>query len=98
LYYDEETRGFRWPAPVADGYAPGYYGTKGNPEKECRMGALLALLPDLELTSLDFETGNDGPAMILARAFQDYGAYIVDDPYQNVVAIPDRIQPGRKGD
>lgn len=93
LHYDEETKGFRWPAPVADGYAPGYYGTKGNPEIECRMGALLALLSDLDLNSLDFETGADGPAMILARAFQNYGAYIVDDTYQNVVAIATEFSP-----
>lgn len=93
LDYKESNDGKRWPAPVSDGYAHKYYGTKGNPEPECLMGALLALRGDLNLTDLNFETGNDGPAMILAKAFQDYGAYIVDDPYQDVVAIETEFSP-----
>lgn len=93
LYYDAATGGKRWPAPVADGYAKDVYGKTGTPEFECRMGALLALKPDLDLTSLNFETGNDGPAMILAKAFQNYGAYIVDDPYWDIVAIPTEFSP-----
>ena len=87
LYYDEEHKGCRWPALTSDGYAPSYYGKSGNPVKEMRMGALLALKPDLDLATLDFETGSDGPAMILAKAYQDYGAYIVDDTYWDVVAL-----------
>lgn len=99
LYYDEATGGKRWPAPQADGYAPSVYGTLGNPEYECRMGALLALKSDLDLNSLNFETGSNGPAMILAKAFQDYGAYIVDDTYWDVVAIPTEFSPeGRVND
>ena len=93
LYYDEETGGHRWPAPVADSYADRVYGTKGTPEYECRMGALLALQPDLDLESLNFETGDDGPAMILATAFQNYGAYIVDDTAWDVVALCTEFSP-----
>jgi hypothetical protein len=93
LYYDEDTGGHRWPAPVADSYAARVYGTKGNPEYECRMGALLALRPDLDLSSLGFETGNSGPAMIIARALQDYGAYIADDTAWDVVALCTEFSP-----
>jgi hypothetical protein len=93
LYYDEETAGKRWPAPAADSYAARVYGTMGDPVYECRMGALLALKPDLDLESLDFETGNNGPAMILAVAFQNYGAYIVDDTAWDVVDLCTEFSP-----
>jgi hypothetical protein len=84
LYYDNTTKGYRWPAYTADGYAAGNYGTRGNPVKECRMGALLALPASMDLDSLSFETE---PARILARCFQDYGAYIVDDTAWDVYAL-----------
>lgn len=48
------------------------------------MGALLALPPTLDLDKLNLETI---PARILAQAFQDYGAYIVDDTAWDVYAI-----------
>ena len=48
------------------------------------MGALLALPPTLDLDKLSFETI---PARILAQAFQDYGAYNVDDTAWDVYAI-----------
>jgi hypothetical protein len=86
LFYDEVTRGFRWPAKSADGYAPGNYYTKRSAPvvKECRMGALLALPANWDLDSLGFETE---PARILAETFQKYGAYIVDDTAWDVYAI-----------
>lgn len=86
LYYDGETKGYRWPAKRADGYAEENYGTKRTkPEvKECRMGALLALPASLSLDSMGFETE---PAIILAETFQKYGAYIVDDTAWDVYAI-----------
>lgn len=93
LFYNGTTGGKRWPAPKADGYASGVYGTLGTPEFECRMGALLALKPDLDLSSLNFETGMNGPAMILARAYQNYGAYIVDDTAWDVVDICTEFSP-----
>ena len=86
LYYDETTKGYRWPAKSADAYAANNYGTtRTKPvNKECRMGALLALPPSIDLDALNFETK---PARLLAQAFQDYGAYIVDDTAWDVYAI-----------
>ena len=86
IYYDEETKGCRWPAFKADGYAPGnYYTERSYPvAKECRMGALLALPATMDLDALELETK---PARILAQAFQDYGAYLVDDTAWDVYAI-----------
>jgi len=54
LYYDETTKGFRWPAKRADGYANGNYGTERTKpvNKDCRMGALLALPPSIDLDKL----------------------------------------------
>lgn len=84
LFYDEQTKGYRWPAKRADGYASSNYGKdRNNPVKECRMGALLALPPDV-FSTLEFETE---PAKILAEAFRDYGAYVVDDTAWDVYAI-----------
>ncbi len=84
LYYDEQTRGYHWPAKRADGYAAHTYGTKGEPVKECRMGALLALPPSPAIDQMGLETE---PARMLARVFQDYGAYIVDDTAWDVYAL-----------
>jgi hypothetical protein len=86
LYYGNVTKGFRWPAKRADGYAANNYGTerKKPVNAECRMGALLALPPFVSLDSLQFETI---PGRILAQAFRDYGAYIVDDTAWDVYAI-----------
>lgn len=75
----DSTPGYRWPASRADEYASsGYQAT--NPALE--MGALLALPPDFDVKSLSTE-----PARILAAALRDYGAYIVDDTAQDVVAV-----------
>lgn len=93
LFYDDETKGYRWPARVSDGYAASIYGSKGNPVKDVRMGSLLALPQDLNLEDLDFETGNDGPAMILARALRNYGAYIIDDPYAEALMFATEWSP-----
>jgi len=86
IYYDSETKGFRWPAKRADGYAKGNYYKDRTSEivKACRMGALLALPSTMNLDSLGFETP---PARILAKAFQNYGAYLVDDTAWDVYAI-----------
>ena len=86
LFYDSETKGYWWPAIRADGYAASTYGTKRtNPiVKECRMGALLALPAKMNIEELQLETI---PVKILARAFQSYGAYVVDDTTWDVFAI-----------
>lgn len=86
FYYDHITKGYRWPAVKSDGYAKGtYYTKRSNPVvKACRMGALLALPMSLDIETLGLETT---PAKILAHAFQNYGAYIVDDTAWDVWAI-----------
>jgi len=73
--------GYRWPALRADGYASStrYAGT--NPA--LKMGALLALPADFDIEGLSTE-----PAKIFARAFMNYGAYVVDDTAWDVWAIP----------
>lgn len=81
LYYDAETKGYRWPATHADNIAPDPidgYGRKRitPPVKECRMGALLALPPSTDIAKMGLRTE---AARILAQALQDYGAYVVDD-------------------
>lgn len=84
VFYDSKTRGYRWPAKSADSYASGTYGTNGDPVEDCRMGALLALPADMNLDDLELQTE---PARMLAQAFQDYGAYLVDDTAWDVYAI-----------
>lgn len=86
LFYNSEFEGYRWPAYRADAYANGVYGTQRSSAvvEEMRMGALLALAPEIEIDAMNLETT---PAKILARAFQDYGAYVVDDTAWNVYAI-----------
>jgi hypothetical protein len=67
--------GYRWPARNADsGYAGRYVG--GNPE--LRMGALLALAPDVDINSLGLTTAF---GKRLAWTYQNYGAYVVDEGY-----------------
>ena len=98
LYYDESTKGFRWPAKRADGYAKGNYGTERTKlvNVECRIGALVALPKFISLDSLQFETI---PGRILAQAFRDYGAYIVDDTAWDIYAIVTEWGPdGRVAD
>lgn len=92
VYYDDETKGFRWPAVVADYNAKTLYGSvrSTKPEKALRMGALLALPAKMNLDSLGFETV---PARVLAEAFQNYGAYLVDDTAWNVYAIETEWSP-----
>jgi hypothetical protein len=76
--------GYRWPAVKSDSGAGdsgsgNYYGGS-NPEVQ--MGTLLALKPEFDISSLRTE-----PARILAKAMQDYGAYIVDNTAWDVYAI-----------
>ncbi len=86
LFYDEVTKGFRWPAKAADSGASKYYDSirTAPTVKECLMGALLALPPWLDLDSLGFETQ---PGRMLAEAFRDYGAYVVDGTGWSVYAL-----------
>lgn len=89
MYYDTETKGYRWPAISADGYAAtgeNAYGKKRTTPvvKECRVGALLAIPANIKISTLKLETK---PGKVMAQAFQDYGAYIVDDTAWDVNAL-----------
>src|SRR6266705_3260112 len=84
---------FRWPATTADGCAPGCY---GGSVPALRMGSLLALPPSSDVNSMGLETGE--PAKILAHAFQDYGAYTVDDAAWSVYAVATEYSPSGKVD
>jgi PKD repeat protein len=77
--------GFRWPATAKDACAPSCY-TGTNPA--LRMGALLALLPDFDSTPLETDAGR-----VLAQAFQDYGAYVVDNAGWSVYGLAVEFSP-----
>src|SRR6058998_1220809 len=86
-YYDTTSHGYRWPASQADSCASTCY---GGATSALRMGSLLAIPASVNLDSLGLETE---PAKILARAFQDYGAYAVDDTAWSVDAIETEFSP-----
>ena len=87
LSYNATHKGFRWPAVQSDGYAAEVY--RGTVEAT-RMGALLALPPSVDINAMGLETE---PGRIIARAMQDYGAYIVDDPAWDVMAFITEFSP-----
>lgn len=90
LFYNAATEGYRWPALKADGYAPtGYTGTN----IALRMGSLLAIDKTIDVNALGLTTE---PAKIIARALQNYGAYIVDDPNWDVIAFGVEHSPDGK--
>lgn len=75
MFYDpaSATPGYRWPARLADSYAPtGYTGQ----EPALEMGALLAIPPNVTAEQLGLQTA---VGKKLFAAFRDYGAYVVDD-------------------
>src|SRR6266571_410671 len=59
------------------------------------MGSLLALPPSVDVNSMGLETD---AAKILAHAFQDYGAYTVDDTAWSVYGIATEYSPSGKVD
>jgi hypothetical protein len=71
---------YHWPARVVDGYADST--TYGGSNKNFGPGSLLALLPSYDVSAL-----RTAPGRILAQAFKDYGAYVVDDTYWNAWAL-----------
>jgi hypothetical protein len=90
--YYSGSGGYRWPATTADGCAPGCY---GGSVPALRMGSLLALPPSFDVNAMGLETE---PAKILAHAFQDYGAYTVDDAAWSVYAVATEYSPSGKVD
>lgn len=87
LYYSNPNPGYMWPAQNADGYAQAVY-SGNNPAVV--MGTLLALPPTVDINNIGLVTE---PGMILAKCLQNYGAYIVDDPYWEVVMFGIEISP-----
>ena len=75
-----------WPATVCDKYGPTSY---GGTNKYLAIGALLALPPTLDLNSLRLHPAG----LILAKAFQDYGAYIANDAARSVNNIVTELGP-----
>ncbi len=85
------TPGFRWPASKADGGASNFYG--GN-NAALEMGALLALKPTADVSKLKTE-----PGRIIAKALQNYGAYVVDNAgSENIAFAVERGTNGRMQD
>ena len=87
LHYCSSCGGYRWPAWKADSYASSaYFGSV----EACRMGSLLAIPSYVNINNMGLETT---PGLVLAQAFQDYGAYIVDDTAWSVYAIETEYSP-----
>src|SRR4029079_2472450 len=70
-------RPFTWPASWADGGDGGGYGTSGN----LYMGSVVSIPPDVDLARMNLSP----QALAIARALQDYGAYIVDQGDANFI-------------
>ncbi len=73
---------YRWPARHCDAYASPSAYAGGVPA--LRMGALLALRADVDISALGLQSAQ---ARKIARALQDYGAYVADDTAWDVHAI-----------
>lgn len=87
LYYNRSTdRGFRWPALRNDNYAASSpaVGGYGGSNIELQMGSLLAIprTVNVDLLPLTTQAGRK-----IARALQDYGAYIADDAFEDAFYI-----------
>lgn len=84
VYMREAHRGtsyadcYRWPAKAADGYAVGWYGADRAGPTAFKMGALLAILPSINILGIGLETE---PGRQIAWTLQNYGGYVVDDSY-----------------
>lgn len=87
---------FRWPAFKSDSYAVGSYGTANNNQNfAMRMGALLAIPANVNISSLGLETE---PARKLAWTLQNYGAYINDEARQQFLFNAERGPNGNFAD
>jgi hypothetical protein len=83
---------FRWPAVKSDSYAVGWYGSVGgNTNTAMRMGALLAIPPSVNITTMGLTTE---PGRQIAWTLQNYGAYVVDDTYGPSFAFNAENGPG----
>lgn len=69
-----------WPATIIDDYADPT--TYGGTNPNLGPGSLLALPPDFDVSQM-----TTPPGKILAQAFKDYGAYVVDDTFWNAWSL-----------
>ncbi len=76
---EDQSDSRRWPALAADDYWESGY---GGSEPALRMGALLALEPDVDLSSISHPK-----ARKIAEALRDFGGYLVDDTAYEVHAL-----------
>jgi hypothetical protein len=76
--------GYRWPAWKSDAGGAGYSGSI----PEVRMGSLLAVKPDFPISTLESE-----PGRIVAAAFMNHGAYIVDTSGWSIYNFPTERSP-----
>src|SRR5207237_4707889 len=91
VHFDNGSGRHRCPATTAD---YGYTGFSTGSIPEVRMGSLLALPKATDVDNMSLETE---PAKILARAFQDYGAYIADTAGWSVYGIDTEYSPSGGG-
>jgi hypothetical protein len=85
---------FRWPALHADSYAVGHYGYGANnpnvDNQAMKMGALLALPPNLDIATLGLKTE---PGKQIAWTLQNYGAYVDEDSYGASFLMGSELSP-----
>jgi hypothetical protein len=87
---------FVWPASACDNFYGTVYGSSGN----LYMGSLLAIPPTVNINRLPLQTKQ---GKIIAKAMQDYGAYITDNAGGNLIfyaetAAASKIDPRIEGD
>ncbi len=87
IFYSESdsTPGYRWPAQKEDANASSLFGGAND---ELELGALLALQPDFDLSQL-----STAPAKIIARAFKEYGGYLVNYTLEEKYSIATEWSP-----
>lgn len=91
-FLSNTNNGLRWPALSADGgyNDPNSFNYYGGTVTQLRMGSLLALHKNADINSMGFETA---PGKILAKTFQNYGAYVVDNTGWNNCAFVTETGP-----
>ena len=92
--------GWRWPATTSDNHCGTYACGYGATIPTVQMGALLALPPALTETTIDAAGTSWAPGLEtevgkrLFHAFQDYGAYVVDDAVWGGTAYAIHVERG----
>lgn len=91
-FLSQSNNGYRWPAYRADSYYNSGSNAYVGSIPEMRMGSLLALKPDVNLSSI-----TEPKARKIAECLRDYGAYMVDDTAWDVHAfcVEKGVWPGK---